>query len=361
MASDSARDRFWQWFRANGDRLRELMYGPDESAREGAAAELREAAAEVRPGVVLEIGHSPTEGPRQLIVSADGRPERVDPVKEFVASAPALPGWEVVAFRPRMPIGEHLEIALGGETVGPADIWFRVTPDDDGLQLLLHVRGLTPANERVRGLGASLLCEHAVGERDVLTLLSGLRVAALPDDPAAGGLRPFPELVGVFDKEKARRYPPPGSLSFPEEGNWAGLQGAINGAPALVLLNVGLRRFAGHPGYDRRLTVTVPFNQAREDGMPAGEKEYLAVQDIGNRAAEALEEGQESLVALTMMTGGRRELVLYTSDADAALRRLEALRADVDTHRVEDAVEWDSFWGMYRSFCQAAERKEAAE
>src|SRR5262249_17496447 len=156
---------------------------------------------------------------------ADGRPQRVDLVKDFVASAPALPGWSVVPFRPRMPIGDSLEIALGGETVGPEDIWFQVAGDDDGLNLTLHVRGLAPANERLRGLGASLLAEHAVGERDIMTLLSSLRVAALPKDPAAAGLRPFRDLVGVFDEEKEKRYPRPGSLPLDPDGNWDALRG----------------------------------------------------------------------------------------------------------------------------------------
>src|SRR5690242_4379029 len=112
MQPDSARAQFWEWFRANGDRLRDMMYGPDQDAREAASAELREAVEPVHPGLVLEFGPGPEGGPRQLVVSADGRAERVNAVKEFVASAPALPGWELVAFRPRMPIGDSIEIAL---------------------------------------------------------------------------------------------------------------------------------------------------------------------------------------------------------------------------------------------------------
>jgi hypothetical protein len=358
MQADPARARFWDWFRANGDRLRDTMYGPDQDAREAASAELREAVEPVQPGLVLEFGPAPEGGPRQLVVSADGRPERVNAVKEFVASAPALRGWDVVAFRPRMPIGDSIEIVLGAERVGAGDIWFQVTADDDGLNLTLNVRGLTAANERLRGLGASLMAEHAVGEGDAMTLLSSLRFAALPDDPAAAGLRPFPDLVGVFDEEKARRYPPPGELPLDTEGSWQGLRGVIDGAPAWVLLNTALRRFAGHPAYDRRLTVAIPFNQAGPDGMPASEKELTAVQDIGTRLGEALEEGQQSLLALTLMTRGRRKLVLYTSNADAARRRLDELRAGVETHRVEAGVEWDTFWGMYRSFCDAAAHRE---
>src|SRR5436189_71206 len=81
-----------------------------------------------------------------------------------------------------------------------------------GPDLTLRVRGLTPANERLRGLGASLLAQHAVGERDALTMLSALNMEPLPKDPAAAGLRPFRDLVVVFDETRARKYPPPGAL-----------------------------------------------------------------------------------------------------------------------------------------------------
>src|SRR5262245_29057678 len=232
MQPDTARARFWQWFKNNGDRLQAAMYGRDAAAREEAADELREAVHAVQPGLVLELGRGEQGEPRQLIVSADGRAERVDAVKDFVAAAPALPGWEVVAFRPRMPIGESIEIVIQGEHIGPSDIWFDVAESGDGLGLTLYVRGLTPDNERVRGLGASLLTEHAIGERDAVTLITSLEARPLPASTAA--LRPFHDLTTVFDAARDERFPPPGELSLNPEGDWQGMQGTISGAPAVV-------------------------------------------------------------------------------------------------------------------------------
>src|SRR5262245_30851974 len=359
--ASSPHARFWRWFQANGHRLRAMMYGRDHDAREEASEELREAVAHLKPGLVLEFGPTPTEELRDLIVSADGRRERVDFIKDFVASAPELPGWNVVAFRPRMPINEDIAIRLEDQEVGPDDLWFRIAEDDDGLALTLHVRGLTPENERLRGLGAALLAEHSVGERDAMTLLSDLQVEPLPDVPEAAGLRPFRELVSLFDEVKERKYPPPGSLVLDPEGEWQAMEGTMGGSPALVLLNTGLRRVAGHPAYDHRLAVHVPFNRARPDGMPETEDEYTAVQEIGTRLGEGLEEGQQSLLAATIMTKGRRDLILHTHDVDGALRRLESLKAGVQTHRVEASAERDTFWGLYRSLLHGGQKEEAEE
>jgi hypothetical protein len=358
MSSSSVRSQFWQWFKTNGPRLRAIMYGQDVDARQEASEKLRRATEKVEPGVVLEFGHADEGAPMPVIVSADSKPERVDVVKEFVASAPALPGWEIVAFRPRMEIGDSIEIALENEHVSAADIWFRVQEDDDGLDLTLHVRGLTRQNEQLRGLGATLLAEHAVGEQDALTLLSALHLKPLPKAPAAAGLRPFRDLPGLFDETKEAKYPPPGQLAIDPETDWSNMKGTMGGWDAMILFHTGLRPAAGHPRYDRRLTVSIPFHETNEAGMPDTEEEYLAVCDFGDKIAEALREDQESLLAMTITTQGRRDLIFYTSDADAALRRLEAFQTDDQSHAVESAVQWDTFWGMYRSFFDVEESDE---
>jgi Family of unknown function (DUF695) len=360
MQPDPARARFWQWFLDNGERLRAAMFSKVAQDREDATAELRDVTEPVAPGLIFEFGPAGEGEPRPVVVSADGQPERVDAVKEFVASAPPLPGWEVVAFRPGMEIGESIEIALEDQRVGAADLWFRVTEDEDGLNLALHVRGLTPENRKLRGLGATLLAQHAVGERTSLTLLNSLKVEPLPDDPPAAGLQPFGKLVAVFGEARERRYPPPGSLPVDLDEGWLQMAGTIGGADALILLHAGLRPVAGHPDYDRRLTVTIPF-RAREDGMPATQEEYVAVADLGDRVSDALGTGQESLLAMTMTRQGRRELTFYTSAPEEALTRLEVLRAGEQTYPIEAEVDWDTYWGKYRSFCAAAEEGEGKE
>src|SRR5262245_18638632 len=163
MRADPDQARFWRWFEQNGDRLRTAVFGPQKAARDSALAELGEAVQEVTPGLILEFDGPAEARPRRLIVSADGKPEHVEAVKDLVTSAPALSGWQVVAFRPRMVI-DTMAIELPGERVDPADVWFRVS-EEEGLAVTLFVRGLTRANQQMRGLGASLIAQHAVGER----------------------------------------------------------------------------------------------------------------------------------------------------------------------------------------------------
>ena len=138
-----------------------------------------------------------------------------------------------------------------------------------------------------------------------------MQIELLPKLPAAEGLYPLPELVGVFDEAKATKYPPPGSLSIDLENDWANMEGTIDDSVVVILLHAGLQSVAGHPDYDHRLIVSIPFHEALDNGLPTQE-EYSATCDLGDRLTDALREGQESLLAMTMMTQGRRRTQFST-------------------------------------------------
>ncbi|MGF1581450.1 MAG: DUF695 domain-containing protein [Gemmataceae bacterium] len=357
MSIPSTLPDFWEWFRENGNRLRDTVYGENEGARHEALDELASAKSLLARDLILELGRSLEGGVAELVVSADGRPERVDEVKSFVSSAPKMEGWEVVAFRPRMSMREGLEIQIQGETIGPSDVWYRVTPEEDGLGLTLYVQGLTDENEEMRGLGASLLAEHEIGERDVLTLLSSLGCEALPADPQAEDLQPFKTIVATFEEARIKRYPPPGSLTV-DDGKWQMLEGEINEKPAWIFINRTFDHYVGHPDYDGRLTVRIRFHDVREDGLPTTEEEYAEAQELSEQVCKMLQQGQESLHVMTLVMDGRRDMILYTNGLEQALAHLNSAPTNDFNHRLETEFEWDTAWGMYRAFVQAGDQDD---
>jgi hypothetical protein len=338
---------FWQWFQHNADRLLTEILSGDHAARERATDEVHRALAAVEPSLAFEFGGDADD--KEFVLSADGQRDNVDIIKALVASAPPLPGWRVVAFRPRMEITSSMVVQLQGEEVGPDDVWFHESEEDSGLGMTLYVRGLTERNRQLRGLGAVLLMDHALGEHDALTLFAGLKAEPLPDDPAGAELRPFAELAERIDAVKREKFPPPGSLEVDLAGDWANLQGTIEDAPAFVLINTGLRSLMGHPAYDHLLVVSIPFHQVSDDGLPGSEEEFTAVSELGDRLADGLQEGQESLHAAVVTNQGRRDLVFYSSDPESALGRLDRLTAGA-SHEIQSKVERESFWDTYRSF-----------
>jgi hypothetical protein len=347
MKPTSAQARFWHWFENNSERLWAAGWR-DQRTQETAMRELAEAGAEVASGLTLEICADRDGKANRLVVSADGKRKLVDDAKDFVDAAPAVIGWNVVAFRPRV---ENTEISLAGECVSADDVWFRLAESVDGLDLVLYVRGLTAANKDPRGLAAILFAEHAVGERDMLTLVYLRAVEPLPAAPTAKGLRPVRELVDLVDRVKAKRYPPPGQLPLGPDSEWVIVEGTRNGSPLVARLHLGLRALAGHPDYDRRLTIRIPFHEPNAVGFPTKE-ELQAVCDLEEPLTEVLQEGQQSLPALVITAEGQRELLFHTADAEAALQRLERFRAARGfPYRLEHEVERDTFWALFRSLC----------
>jgi Family of unknown function (DUF695) len=160
----------------------------------------------------------------------------------------------------------------------------------------------------------------------MLTLVYLRAVEPLPAAPPAEGLRPVRELMDLVDRVKAKRYPPPGQLSLALDSEWVIVKGTRNGSPLVARLHLGLRALAGHPDYDRCLTVRIPFHEPNAVGFPTKE-ELHAVCDLEGPLTEVLQEGQQSLPALVITAEGRRELLFHTADAEAALQRLERFRS----------------------------------
>ena len=324
--------QFWNWFQQNAERLRTRIYGDDSQDRDAAMQEL----ASNCPDLTLElmqIGDRP-----QLIVSADGNWEKVDLVRTFVDTAPTLDGWDVTAFRPRMDDG--ISIQIQGESIGPDDIRFRLEPVLDGVRVILLVKGLNKSNEQMRGLGASLLAQHAIGEEDMLTLVDALESRKQPLLAFLTKSRPFDELADAIDQYKAERYPVVGQLKLADE--WQAMEGEVNDRPVIMLLNVGLGDYCPHPAYPRRLNIDTFFTQETIDEAMQRTDEI----------AETLGQGQQTLLALisTCIAEGKRTLTMYTSDEAAAMKRLEQLRQKFAPHEIHCNAEWDTYWTEYEVF-----------
>jgi hypothetical protein len=59
---------------------------------------------------------------------------------------------------------------------------------------------------------------------------------------------------------------------------------------------------------------------------------------------------------MTITGRGHRDLVFYTSHAGAALLRLEDQDTEGAPYRFKTAIEYDTFWGMFRHFLDATVR-----
>jgi hypothetical protein len=176
---------FWKWFAAHAEEVGKIKRA-DEPIADQLAGELHK----VSPELTFEMGIGTT--PKELIISAGGIKSVFPTVKRLVAAAPAIPGWKVIALRPRKAMSE---IQLGdGQKLSMDDL--TVTPADAGdkLDVVIHVKGRAPDNGTKSAV--YLLLDALLGEYDVETRLGGIGIES------GVGKKPFRELVSLVDAKK---------------------------------------------------------------------------------------------------------------------------------------------------------------
>lgn len=184
---------FWTWFKDHRLEIAKIKKADEPIANE-IASELHK----VDPRLIFELGIGIE--PKEFIVSADGRREVFNAVKRLVAAAPAVPGWKIIAFRPRK--SADLTIELGeGTKLGANDLYFMVLPTTKPpapLDIIVYVPGLGENKDKDDALKqvGFLLLDATLGEYDTETRLGGVAFRSTAEKPpSAKPLRDLPKLI----------------------------------------------------------------------------------------------------------------------------------------------------------------------
>jgi hypothetical protein len=102
------------------------------------------------------------EGTRRVVVTAGGDAEAFDLVRQLVAAAPAIPGWQFVALRPGQ--GFDFEVQVGGRVFDAKELSFQpLSPDQAPTQLAIRLLVPNPWEEEWSELGLRII-ENGLGE-----------------------------------------------------------------------------------------------------------------------------------------------------------------------------------------------------
>ena len=106
-------DEFWEWM---SDRSAELLEADGQEVADRVEERLR--AIDARIGVEV----SQQAETREMIITAWSDREAFDVVRDIVAAAPPLEGWEIIALKP--PRGFAFEIDLDGLHIDASELMF---------------------------------------------------------------------------------------------------------------------------------------------------------------------------------------------------------------------------------------------
>jgi hypothetical protein len=197
MAQASQYSNFWTWFQANEADFPttsefDATYGDELSGR----------LTDIKSGLVYEIAIL-DDAENELIISGDGIKELIPFVQDVVNSAPAIDGWKIIAFRPRMDDYASFTLNFGERNFDPKKLWCWSRIEDGSFDLVIYH---AEYSDEVRNLlvnGTYVLLDMALGEYDVMTGIRYIDHRELPDDPEAAGLYNFEDLRTVFDEYKS--------------------------------------------------------------------------------------------------------------------------------------------------------------
>ncbi len=183
---------FWAWF---AETIAPL--GADGLDQDDIVARIDAEFAKVYPDLAFELW-GPDGDMVDFVISADGRTELFTEVLNAVRAAPKIPGWRIVAFRPRRSIRARVS-AMGHQLSGD-QIWYRCEPEDGRLRIALFVEELNDDNWDVLCATSCVLLDMALGEFDAATKIAALEHYPLNDETRGLAPKPLAQLPGELDR-----------------------------------------------------------------------------------------------------------------------------------------------------------------
>ncbi|MBS0416184.1 MAG: hypothetical protein JSR66_00615 [Proteobacteria bacterium] len=176
---------FWSWFVANEHLYRDIEVREKEQLLENLLGRLQTFCAQLW----FEIGGGLT-GPRELVITAEGRVEAFPLLLELTRAAPEITGWQVVAFK--QPQGFDFVTHYEDIVVAPAATWFLplfAEKDPGSLGLRIAFAHFEQKKKRQFLAAAHVMLEAGLGELAAAQEVDHVEVCQAPSSPEGSGYR----------------------------------------------------------------------------------------------------------------------------------------------------------------------------
>ena len=180
------------------------MNSVDEEAKEKLLNDFLEQLHKYCDKIYFEIGGYPDED-QELIITAEGDKNYFDKVEELISSAPQIPGWTFIAFKPAMP--DHFTSKWDDLELNTEDMWFLPLSNDEnsdlGIRVFFRNHELIKDDETLTPLLYKML-DTIVGEKSFALDIHYVDTDLLPDEPEDEGLYPILELPEYIEWHKSQ-------------------------------------------------------------------------------------------------------------------------------------------------------------
>jgi hypothetical protein len=198
-------DNFWSWFRENEHRLRNFETNPNKYLNE-----VLTEAKKIKSGLAIEF-EPPKNGIINMTISADGNIELFPIVQSIVHKAPKVKGWNIIAFRQRLPLDQikTMRLKVEDRELDPGQMKFFPVISGDTIDIIIYVKGVTPENYKQTAYGGFLLLDNILGEYDCVTKVRSYDFHDMPTtEEELKDLFPLLGLAYYIDKFYASKKQP---------------------------------------------------------------------------------------------------------------------------------------------------------
>jgi hypothetical protein len=182
-------ETFWKWFQKNNDVLFDF-----EQDRDKVFDRLSTEMHKVDADLTFEFGPK-KDGRREFVISADGIRSAFPKVETLFATAPKLPHWTFIKFRPRRPPSD---INYEGVSVKSTAVLAHLELRGKKADVTLFIPGYTLRAKPAYTAIAFLLLDQALGEYDVETRVG--EVTVKPTTLVSHDANSFASLPDLFDR-----------------------------------------------------------------------------------------------------------------------------------------------------------------
>lgn len=295
---------FWAWWAETRPRLDEMLESGDEA---GLAEALAPAVAAIDEGLVWEIEPGRDAG-QALVVTAAGAPELRPLAHRWAKAAPpADETWEFHPSRQANPNVMELTVHVGGREFAfdKLMLGLRVPPGKPRIDVVVYHPIYPDLDEDTRMESALLALDWLLGEDEVARWVGDITAASFePIDPVPAVHLPtvVADVVREFSEQR-----------------WVMLEGRTpSGGKVAAAARFPLRS-VDYPLFDQHIAVALPYQEADEDGLPAGSS-VEALDAFSLEIATSLSEDTAVPVAHMSADGVRMLHVYADPDSDAADR-----------------------------------------
>jgi hypothetical protein len=176
--SKLAKRHFWEWFQRNNKEYLEL----NKKTKKDASYWLNELTAHLRAyfkffGFSLALSE---KGMASLTITVNGKAQHFKKADSFVATAPEIPGWRIIALEEPMPVDFLLEKEMAAAAIHPDEFSFSFAADDpDDNDIIIYHPLCTDDNKRVFLQLAYAAVYNLLGERSFGIDMGHLEMANL--------------------------------------------------------------------------------------------------------------------------------------------------------------------------------------